>query len=126
MYSMTNHKITVIALIVIISVLTAYTLISGNNALKEIKKLTLTIDQKADSLRAIQLKYDSLTAKNDDLFKELELTSQHLRNFEQEVDSVLALRMKNIADLNKSLDDIIKKQRDVAKINATDSGFRFQ
>ena len=122
---MTKSKIITISLAIIIGILVLYLLLAGINSHKEIKKLTQAIEQKVDSLEVIRLKYDSLEAENNEIINELSQTRQSLQNFKYAVDSISALRIRNIASLNKALNEVIKKQQELEKLNVTDSTFRF-
>lgn len=122
---MIKSKIITISLSIVIGILVLYLLLSRSNSHKEIKKLTHAIEQKVDSLDAIRQKYDSLVEKNDEIIHDLNQTRQSLQNFKYAVDSISALRLRNITTLNKALNEVIRKQLELEKLNATDSTFRF-
>lgn len=122
---MIKSKIITISLSIVIGILVLYLLLSRSNSHKEIKKLTHAIEQKVDSLDAIRQKYDSLVEKNNEIIHDLNQTRQSLQNFKYAVDSISALRLRNITTLNKALNEVIRKQLELEKLNATDSTFRF-
>ncbi|GEM_PF-6073441 len=116
-----------IILIVIITLLTAYVIFSKSKSSEEIKSLTAEIEIKSDSLRLLNNKYRDLELRYDTIYNSFEITSNRFKDFRTQLDSVLGLNISSLRRLNRSLDNINGRYKEMAKLDSiNDDNFRFE
>ena len=120
-----NKKITII-LMVVLPLVVIYSVFSKSNSLKDIRKLTIEIESKVDSLKNIQSRYDSLEKAYGKIYEQFYLTKENLNNLHETIDSIMNSNITSASRINKSLKKMIEDQQKLEIINFDSSSFRFK
>ena len=120
-----NKKITII-LMVVLPLVVIYSVFSKSNSLKDIRKLTIEIESKVDSLKNIQSRYDSLEKAYGKIYEQFYLTKENLNNLHETIDSIMNSNITSASRINKSLKKLIEEQHEFEKLNFDSTSFRFK
>jgi len=123
---MERNKKTTIILMVVLSLVVIYSVFSKSNSLKDIRKLTIEIESKVDSLKNIQSRYDSLEKAYGKIYQQFYLTKENLNNLHETIDSIMNSNITGASRINKSLKKMIEDQQKLEIINSDSSSFRFK
>jgi uncharacterized coiled-coil DUF342 family protein len=107
---MDNSKVVTKILIAIIAILSIYTVLSGNSARKEIKRLTQELKLSVDSLNKISNQYDFIRKKYDTICSNFITTKEHFVSLQHNVDSLLHSSKNSVDKINSTLKQLIKEQ----------------
>ncbi len=120
-----NKKITII-LMVVLPLVVIYSVFSKSNSLKDIRKLTIEIESKVDSLKNIQSPYDSLEKAYGKIYEQFYLTKENLNNLHETIDSIMNSNITSASRINNSLKKLIEDQQKLEILNSDSSSFRFK
>ena len=112
---------------VVLPLVVIYSVFSKSNSLKDIRKLTIEIESKVDSLKNIQSRYDSLEKAYGEIYQQFYLIKENLNNLHETIDSIMNSNITSASRINKSLKKLIEDQQKLEIIiNSDSSSFRFK
>lgn len=96
-------------LIVLLAGLLVYSLFSKNSSTREAKKLTLQLQQKADSLDALADDYILMQRKYDTLYNQLKDARSNLARLKVRLEKINLDQTANVREIRKRLSDVVKE-----------------
>jgi septal ring factor EnvC (AmiA/AmiB activator) len=106
----------IIGLIVLLIILTIYSVVAGNSSYKEIKALNKEIKVKVDSIKIVKKKYKLLEESYDSVAIGLVRSKKNLSHLKTKVDSVLNLEIQSLTNLRNTLNTTLQNQADFEKV----------
>jgi predicted nuclease with TOPRIM domain len=117
---MEKQKLISWIIVAIIGLLTIYIVFSGNQKLKEIKRLTKELQLQTDSLKSISKNYNRLSLKYDSIYTNLKQTRERFGKFCHTTDSISHTTISSVEKIRATLQLLRIEQEYYNKIDTTE------